>query len=113
MSEARKQRRAMAKALGYSNRNETLDQFRQRVRRASQMGKQFHTLHLERSMNEQLERHRQWRKSIEEELIRNTKIEETGEIIGNNQEAFSFLNNLSSPEPEASPSDLGNPESNG
>lgn len=113
MSQARKQRRAMAKALGYTNRNETMAQFKERVGRSSEMGKQFHLLHLERNMNDQLERERLATRKQEEELLANNITSETGENFGINQEAFSFLNNLSAPAPEASPSDLGNPELNG
>jgi hypothetical protein len=113
MSQARKQRREMAKAFGYTNRSETMSQFRERVRRSSEMGKQFHLLHLERSMNEQLEKTRTLTRKEEEQLLANNTTLETGENLGINQEAFSFLNNLSAPAPEASPSDLGNPESNG
>jgi len=113
MSQARKQRRAMAKALGYTSRSETMGQFKERIKRSSEMGKQFHLLHLERSMNEQLEKERSITRKQEEQLLANNTTIETGEKFGINQEAFSFLNNLSSPAPEASPSDLGNPESNG
>lgn len=112
MSQARKHRRAMAKAFGYTNKNETLDQFRKRVLRAHEVGKQLHTLHLERNMNEELERGRILIKQQEEKLIENNKSTNSGEISLVNQEAFSFLNSSNTPGPEASPLDLGNPESN-
>jgi AraC-like DNA-binding protein len=51
-SQSRRQRRAIAKQMGYLGRNETVSDLLQRTRRSGDFGKQLHTLHLEKVMND-------------------------------------------------------------
>ena len=57
-SQLRRQRRAIAKQMGYLGRKETFSELLERTKRSGDFGKQLHTLHLEKVMNEQLETER-------------------------------------------------------
>jgi hypothetical protein len=69
MSESRRQRRQLAKKLGYLGKEETLDQQRERYRRSQEMGKYLHLGHLERIKNLELESERKNTERIEGESI--------------------------------------------
>ena len=49
-SQSRRQRRAIAKQMGYLGRNETFSELLERTKRSGDFGKQLHTLHLEKVM---------------------------------------------------------------
>lgn len=69
MSESRRQRRNLAKKLGYLGKDETLDQQRERFRRSQEMGKYLHLNHLERLKNLELEIEREKTREEETNLI--------------------------------------------
>lgn len=92
MSQARKARRELAKSLGYLKKDESIMSFRERVRRANQMGKQFHTIHLQNVMNQEIQSGR---------LITNIQLDNLGkekkqteENFGLNLNSFEFLDEL-------------------
>jgi len=113
-SQSRRQRRAIAKQMGYLGRNETVSDLLQRTRRSGDFGKQLHTLHLEKVMNDQLEVERTKRKFSEEAEIELSKFGSTKEesALQLNSEAFNFLKDDNTSGPEASPSDLGQEQNN-
>jgi hypothetical protein len=106
-SQARRQRRAIAKQMGYLGRNETLPELFERTRRSSDFGKQLHTLHLERLMNDQLETERNKKILSDQSLIELVKIGSDREEpqLHLDSEAFTFLNDIKDSGPEASPSE--------
>jgi hypothetical protein len=89
MSQARKARRALAKSLGYLKKNESMQEFQQRVRRAHQMGKQFHAMHLQNMMNQEIQAERIATNIQLENLV---KTNQTEENFGVNSNSFDFLN---------------------
>ena len=113
-SQSRRQRRAIAKQMGYLGRNETVSDLLQRTRRSGDFGKQLHTLHLEKVMNDQLEVERTKRKFSEEAEIELSKFGYTKEesALQLNSDAFTFLKDNNTSGPEASPSDLGQEQNN-
>ena len=114
-SQSRRQRRAIAKQMGYLGRNETVSDLLQRTRRSGDFGKQLHTLHLEKVMNDQLEVERTKRKFSEEAEIQLSKFVSTKEeesALQLNNDAFTFLKDDNTSGPEASPSDLDQEQNN-
>jgi hypothetical protein len=98
MSQARKARRAIAKSLGYLKKDESVLSFRERVRRAHQMGKQFHTIHLQNIMNQEIQAGR----ILTNQNLENLAIEKNNneENFGTNLNSFNFLSEF---KPEGSP----------
>ncbi len=98
MSQARKARRAFAKSLGYLKKDESIASFRERVQRSHQMGKQFHTIHLQNMMNQKI----QAEQILTNQNLENLAIEKNNneENFGINPNSFDFLNEF---KPEGSP----------
>jgi len=87
MSESRRQRRNLAKKLGYLGKDETLDQQRERFRRSQEMGKYLHLSHLERLKNLELEIERDKTQEEENNLVSN--LTNSNEYLESS--AFNFL----------------------
>lgn len=113
-SQSRRQRRAIAKQMGYLGRNETVSELLERTKRSGDFGKQLHTLHLEKVMNEQLEAERNKKILREEAEIELAKFgsREEEHKLQLNSEAFTFLNDIKASGPEASSSDLDQEKNN-
>jgi isopropylmalate/homocitrate/citramalate synthase len=89
MSQARKARRELAKSLGYLKKDESMQSFMERVKRSHEMGKHFHTLHLQNVMNQQLEAEKiKSEKGLENFIKEENKTEEN---FGINTDSFDFL----------------------
>ena len=102
-SQLRRQRRAIAKQMGYLGRKETFSELLERTKRSGDFGKQLHTLHLEKVMNEQLETERTKKIFKEEAEIELAKFGSNEEPkIKLNSEAFTFLSDIKTSGPEAS-----------
>ena len=95
-SESRRQRRQIAKKLGYIKKDETLTEKLERIRRSNQMGKQLHTQHLEAVKNAELETKR----NKEKQRV-NEKNKEENTSLTLTTESFDFLKDIEE-EPEAS-----------
>jgi hypothetical protein len=113
-SQLRRQRRAIAKQMGYLGRNETFSELLERTKRSGDFGKQLHTLHLEKSMNEQLETERTKKIFKEEAEIELAKFGSHKEEpkIQLNSEAFTFLGDIKASGPEASSSNFDQEKNN-
>ena len=112
-SQLRRQRRAIAKQMGYLGRKETFSELLERTKRSGDFGKQLHTLHLEKVMNEQLETERTKKIFKEEAEIELAKFGSNEEPkIKLNSEAFTFLSDIKTSGPEASSSGLDQENNN-
>ena len=113
-SQSRRQRRAIAKQMGYLGRNETVSELLERTKRSGDFGKQLHTLHLEKVMNEQIETERTKKIFKGESEIELEKFGSHDEEpkIQLNSEAFNFLNDIKSSGPEASTLDIDQEQNN-
>jgi len=69
MSLSRRQRRDIAKRLGYLGKSSSLDDMRDRFKRSNEMGKHFHLMHLENVKNSQIEAERSKELEREDALI--------------------------------------------
>jgi len=90
MSQARKERRAFAKSLGYLKKDGSMASFRERVKRSHEMGKQFHAIHLQNMMNQEIQSGR-----IKTNIQLDNFVKEknqTEENFGINTDSFDFLN---------------------
>ena len=113
-SQLRRQRRAIAKQMGYLGRKETFSELLERTKRSGDFGKQLHTLHLEKVMNEQLETERIkkiFKEEAEFELAKFGSHKEESRIQLNS-EAFTFLSDIKTSGPEASSSGLDQENNN-
>ena len=90
MSQARKARRELAKSLGYLKKDESMQSFMERVKRSHEMGKHFHTLHLQNVMNQQLEAEKIKSEKKLENYIKEKN--QTEENFGINLKTNEFLN---------------------
>jgi len=113
-SQSRRQRRAIAKQMGYLGRNETFSELLERTKRSGDFGKQLHTLHLEKVMNEQIETERTKKIFKDEAEIEVAKFGSRNEEprIQLNSEAFNFLDGIKSSGPEASTSNIDQEQNN-
>lgn len=111
-SQSRKERRSFAKQMGFLGRNESVSQLLERAKRSSDFGKQLHTMHLEKVMNNQLEKERIKTKLLEEHSIESFNALDHEPVTDYNLESYSFLKENTTG-PEASPSNLEDPQNNG
>ena len=100
--------------MGYLGRNETVSELLERTKRSGDFGKQLHTLHLEKMMNEQIEAERTKKIFKEEAEIELAKFGSRDDEpnVHLNTEAFTFLNDIKASGPEASSSDLDQQQNN-
>jgi len=101
MSLSRRQRRQMAKQLGYIKKNESPEERIERIRRSQQMGKQIHLQHLEQVKNNQIsaakDKEIENEKSLINELEPDDSVDVT-ETIGLSTGSFDFLDEVKSPQ---------------
>lgn len=88
MSLSRRQRRDIAKRLGYLGKSSNLDDMRDRFKRSNEMGKHFHLMHLENVKNSQIEAERVKEIEREDNLISSLQSNITE---SSNAESFNFL----------------------
>lgn len=101
MSLSRRQRRDMAKKMGYLGKNETVAQQRERIRRAQEMGKMLHLHHLQNMKNMELQAEKEKRTLEENEKLSNIQNPE----VESSASPFQFLNQTTQSDsqgPEAS-----------
>ncbi len=105
MSQARRQRRQLAKQFGFLGKKESIDQMRERLNRSQKMGKQIHLKNLENIKNNQMEDQRLREIALKESSIKeipdNNKIAGDDEKLGLKTGSFDFLQDLKTG-PEAS-----------
>jgi len=107
-SQSRRQRRAIAKQLGYLGKKESVTEFLERTKRSSDFGKQLHTLQLEQNMNYQLENERSKKALQEMDQIQQAIVSSPSDEIEAklDSEAFTFLKETYQEGPEPSASEL-------
>jgi hypothetical protein len=88
MSLSRRQRRDIAKRLGYLGKSSSIDDMRDRFKRSNEMGKHFHLMHLENIKNSQIESDRAKELEREDELIASLRADSTEST---NSDSFNFL----------------------
>jgi hypothetical protein len=101
-SQRRKQRRTLAKQLGYTKKNESFKERMERIRRAQIAGDELHTKHLEGIKNAQLEAEEVRKEKKVKELVRKRREDEEKTEHFPDMSAFNFLKSVDTEGPQAS-----------